>query len=78
LSVRIFANMMAGHILLKVIAIFAWSGYFFGNFSWFLKRYLALVVLGGMILMESAIALVQGYVFTLLTCLYIKDIFSSH
>ncbi len=65
LSVRLFANMLAGHTLLKVIAGFVPAlGVFFGILP------LALVVaLTGL---EILIALVQAYVFTILTCLFLS------
>lgn len=71
LSVRLFANMLAGHTLLKVIAGFVPAlGIFFGVLP------LALVVaLTGL---EILIAFLQAYVFTILTCLYIKDALELH
>lgn len=67
LSVRLFANMMAGHTLLKVIAGFAWvmmlSG---GSFliGHFVPLFILIVVMG----LELGVALIQAYVFTVLTC----------
>lgn len=70
LSVRLFANMLAGHTLLKVIAGFIVSLSVFGILP------LALVVaLTGL---EILIAFLQAYVFTILTCLYIKDAIELH
>jgi F-type H+-transporting ATPase subunit a len=70
LSVRLFANMLAGHTLLKVIAGFIASLSVFGILP------LALVVaLTGL---EILIAFLQAYVFTILTCLYIKDAIELH
>ena len=70
LSVRLFANMLAGHTLLKVIAGFIVSLSVFGVLP------LALVVaLTGL---EILIAFLQAYVFTILTCLYIKDAIELH
>lgn len=70
LSVRLFANMLAGHTLLKVIAGFIASLSVFGVLP------LALVVaLTGL---EILIAFLQAYVFTILTCLYIKDAIELH
>ena len=72
LSVRLFANMMAGHTLLKVIGGFAWSmmgvgGLFLGLH---LVPLLVLVVLMGL---ELGVAIIQAYVFTILTCIYLHD-----
>jgi len=70
LSVRLFANMLAGHTLLKVIAGFVYSLSVFGILP------LALVVaLTGL---EILIAFLQAYVFTILTCLYINDALHMH
>ncbi len=70
LSVRLFANMLAGHTLIKVIAGFVAVLGVFGILP------LALVVaLTGL---ELLIAFLQAYVFTILTCLYIKDALELH
>lgn len=70
LSVRLFANMLAGHTMIKVIAGFVASLSVFGVLP------LALVVaLTGL---EILIAFLQAYVFTILTCLYIKDALELH
>jgi F-type H+-transporting ATPase subunit a len=62
--------MMAGHILLKVIAGFVAAMGVFGILP------LALVVaLTGL---EIIIAFLQAYVFTILTCLYINDSIKLH
>ncbi|GAB4224306.1 MAG: F0F1 ATP synthase subunit A [Kiloniellaceae bacterium] len=70
LSVRLFANMLAGHTLLKVIAGFIGVLGVFGVLP------LALVVaLTGL---EILIAFLQAYVFAILTCLYINDALHLH
>jgi len=71
LSVRLFANMMAGHTMLKV----------FGGFV------VALGILGGwaplafiiaLTGLEVGIAILQAYVFAILTCIYLNDAFHVH
>ncbi len=70
LSVRLFANMLAGHTLLKVFAGFVISLGVFGIFP------LAFIVaLTGL---EIVIAILQAYVFTILTCLYLNDALHLH
>jgi F-type H+-transporting ATPase subunit a len=70
LSVRLFANMLAGHTLLKVFAGFVFAL----GFAGFLP--LAFVVaLSGL---EFLIAFLQAYVFAILTCLYINDALHLH
>ncbi len=66
LSVRLFANMMAGHTMLKVFAGFVVALGILGGWA-----PLAFVVaLTGL---EIGIAFLQAYVFTILTCLYLND-----
>ena len=70
LSVRLFANMLAGHTLLKVFAGFVASLGVAGVLP------LAFVVaLSGL---EFVIAFLQAYVFAILTCLYINDAMHLH
>ena len=70
LSVRLFANMLAGHTFLKVFAGFVVSLGVAGVFP------LAFIVaLTGL---EILIAFLQAYVFAILTCLYINDALHLH
>ena len=71
LSVRLFANMMAGHTLLKVIAGFV--GLMGVKFA-----VVPLLVLVPLIGLEILIALLQAFVFTILTCLYLNDALHLH
>jgi F-type H+-transporting ATPase subunit a len=70
LSVRLFANMLAGHTLLKVFAGFVVTLGLFGVFP------LAFVV--ALTALEIVIALLQAFVFTILTCLYLNDALHLH
>ena len=70
LSVRLFANMLAGHTLLKVIAGFVAALGVFG-----IVPFAFVVVLTGL---EILIAFLQAYVFAILTCLYINDALHLH
>ena len=74
LSMRLFANMMAGHLVLKVFAGFCVS-------------LMSLTVIASivpmafnvmMIAFEFMIAFLQAYVFTILTCIYFKDAIDMH
>lgn len=76
LSVRLFANMMAGHTLLKVIVGFSWVIVFLGNS--FLINLFPIVILFILTLLEFGVALIQAYIFTVLTCIYLRDIFEGH
>lgn len=72
LGVRLFINLMAGHSLLKVIVGFSWSMLLLENFTSFgmVIPMLILVLLFGL---ELGVALIQTYVFVILTCIYIQD-----
>lgn len=71
LSVRLFANMVAGHTLLKVFAGFSVAmGVVLGV--------LPMVVNVALIGLELMIAFIQAYVFAILTCIYLKDAIELH
>lgn len=77
LPVRLFANMMAGHTLLKVIAGFAWSMLNVNSFIW-IAHFIPLLIIVLLIGLEISVALIQSYVFTILTCMYINDALNLH
>ena len=77
LAVRLFANMMSGHILLKVLLGFAWTMMSAGGFL-FLLHFSVLGVVYLLIGLEFGVAVVQAFVFTLLTCIYINDALYLH
>lgn len=71
LSVRLFANIMAGHIVLKIFAGFVVSLGVVGGF----------VPLGMTVILtffEVFVALVQAYIFSILTCVYLNDALHLH
>ena len=70
LAVRLFANMMADHTLLKVIAGFALME---SGGLLLLARIVPLVVLVILFGLELAVAMIQAYVFKILSCIYIND-----
>ena len=72
LGVRLFINLMAGHTLLKVIVGFSWSMLLLESYTSFglILPLVTLVVLFGL---ELGVALIQTYVFIVLTCIYIQD-----
>lgn len=72
LSVRLFANRRAGHILLKVIAGFAWTRRLAGGVVW-VAHFVPLLVLYLLLWLETGVARVQAYVFSLLSARYIND-----
>ena len=77
LPVRLFANMMAGHTLLKVIAGFAWTMLKVNSFI-FIAHFIPLIIIVLLVGLEIAVALIQAYVFTILICMYINDALNLH
>ncbi len=70
LSVRLFANMMAGHTMLKVFAMFTVLLGMYGVSTVLLNS----VLIG----FEVLVAFLQAYVFSILTCLYLSDAIHMH
>jgi F-type H+-transporting ATPase subunit a len=70
LSVRLFANMLAGHTMLKVFAGFVVKLGVFG-----VVPLLVMVPLTGL---EFLVAFLQAYVFAVLTCIYLNDALHPH
>jgi len=77
LPVRLFANMMAGHTLLKVIAGFAWTMMSAGGVL-FVAHYIPILLLIVLIGLELGVAMIQAYVFAILTCMYLNDAINLH
>lgn len=77
LSVRLFANMMAGHTLLKVILGFAWTILVMSEI-YFIVNLFPIVVLILLTVLEMGVAVIQAYIFSVLTCLYLRDAFKGH
>lgn len=71
LSVRLFANMTVGHVLLKVLAGFVVALGFIGG-------WVPLLVLVGITALEFLVAFLQAYIFTILCCIYLNDALHLH
>jgi F-type H+-transporting ATPase subunit a len=71
-SVRLFANMLAGHITLQLVAGFVAMIGAFGYVGW-LGATLPLAFTVALIALELLVAFLQAYVFTILTCIYLND-----
>lgn len=74
LAVRLFANMTVGHIILKVMGGFVVS---LGSF-YLIPGIIPFAFLGGVTVLEFGIALLQAYVFTILSCIYLHDAVHMH
>ncbi|MEO1610101.1 MAG: F0F1 ATP synthase subunit A [Pseudomonadota bacterium] len=70
LSVRLFANMMAGHIMLKVFAGFIVSMGIFG--------FIPLAATVAFTALEVMVAFLQAFIFSVLTCVYLNDAVNMH
>nr|BBF98323.1 ATP synthase F0 subunit a [Goniomonas avonlea] len=77
LSIRLFANMMAGHTLLKILAGFAWTMLSAGGIFYILQFFPLAVVLA-LTGLEMGIAILQAYVWTVLVCIYLNDAIHLH
>lgn len=77
LGARLCINLMAGHTLLKVIAGFSWSLLFLEDLLSFV-HVVPLSVLVLLMGLELGVALIQAYVFTILTCIYLNDSVNLH
>jgi F-type H+-transporting ATPase subunit a len=74
LSVRLFANMMAGHTMLVIFASFVTSlGAYF-----LLPGLLPLLATTAFMFLEVLVAVLQAYVFAILTCIYLHDAIHLH
>ncbi|ESW93982.1 MULTISPECIES: F0F1 ATP synthase subunit A [unclassified Mesorhizobium] len=72
LSVRLFANMLAGHITLKVFSGFVVSLSALGTLG-IAGSVLPLAMAVALTALELLVALLQAYVFAVLTCMYLND-----
>ncbi|WP_410795946.1 F0F1 ATP synthase subunit A [Parvularcula sp. LCG005] len=72
LAVRLFANMLAGHIVLKVFAGFAASMITAGGVI-SIFAFLPMIGIVGVFLLEILVAFLQAFVFAMLTSIYLQD-----
>jgi F-type H+-transporting ATPase subunit a len=71
LSVRLFANMLAGHIALKIFAGFV--GLLLTAGVWSILSPLPLALAVALTALEMLVAVLQAYVFATLTSIYLND-----
>ncbi len=76
-SVRISCNMMAGHLILKIVIGFAISAASLGGL-WVVLGILPVMFNVAMLMLELLVAAVQAYVFAILACVYLKDSVELH
>ena len=78
LSVRLFANMMAGHTMLKVFGFFVAGMFFSGNMIIAPLGIAPLAFIVAFTGLEILVAFLQAYVFAILTCIYLNDAIHMH
>ena len=77
LSIRLFANMLSGHALLKILIGFSWALITSGSVMAILAVF-PWVIVTAIMFLELLIAFLQAYVFTILISLYINDVLNMH
>ncbi|CAM6054573.1 unnamed protein product [Sphagnum tenellum] len=77
LGIRLFANMMAGHSLVKILSGFAWTMLSMGGIM-YLAHLAPLCIVFALIGLELGVAALQAYVFTILICIYLNDAINLH
>lgn len=78
LAMRLFANMMAGHTVLKVFAGFSVAMIASSGIILPAASILPVLLNALLVALELLVAVLQAYIFTLLTCVYIKDAVELH
>jgi F-type H+-transporting ATPase subunit a len=77
LGVRLFANMTAGHTLIKILSTFL-GQMFSSSVLLFFVTLVPFSIFIALIGLELAVSVIQAYVFCVLTCSYIKDAVFLH
>ena len=77
LGIRLFANMCAGHTLLKILSTFLYQMFSAGVLA-FIFTLIPFSIFLALCGLELAVSFIQSYVFTLLTISYIKDAIELH
>ena len=77
LAIRLFANVLAGHALIKILSSFVWLASLIKLFGIFICL-IPWLVLFMIMLLELLICILQAYVFITLVSLYINDILNIH
>lgn len=78
LGIRLFANMMAGHSLVKILSGFAWTMLCMNDILFFIGDLGPLFIVLALTGLELGVAILQAYVFTILICIYLNDAINLH
>lgn len=77
LGVRLFANMLSGHCLIKILSGFAWTMMTSGGVL-LIASFIPVVVVFALMFLEAGVAILQAYVFSILVCIYLNDAIHLH
>jgi F-type H+-transporting ATPase subunit a len=77
LGVRLFANITAGHTLLKILSTYLFK-LFTGNIIVAIVTLVPFAIFLALVGLEIAVSLIQAFVFTLLVCSYLRDAIELH
>jgi F-type H+-transporting ATPase subunit a len=77
LGVRLFANMLAGHTLVKILSGFAWTMIGCGG-ALQIAAIIPFLIVYALMFLEVGVACLQAYVFAILTCIYLNDAIHLH
>ena len=77
LGVRLFANLTAGHTLLKILSTYLFK-LFTGNLLIAILTFIPFAIFLALVGLEIAVSLIQAFVFTLLVCSYLRDAIELH
>jgi F-type H+-transporting ATPase subunit a len=77
LGVRLFANLTAGHTLLKILSTYLFK-LFTGNLLIAILTLIPFAIFLALVGLEIAVSLIQAFVFTLLVCSYLRDAIELH
>ena len=77
LGIRLFANMMAGHSLVKILSGFAWTMLSMGGIM-YLAHFAPFLIVFASTASELGVAILQAYVFTISICIYLNDAINLH
>jgi F-type H+-transporting ATPase subunit a len=78
LGIRLFANMMAGHSLVKILSGFAWTMLFLNNIFYFIGDLGPLFIILALTGLELGVAISQAHVSTISICIYLNDAINLH
>jgi F-type H+-transporting ATPase subunit a len=77
LGVRLFANLVAGHTLLKILSGLL-TKLFMSGIIVFIITLIPFVIFVALVGLELAVSVIQAYVFCILCCSYIRDAIELH